>query len=253
MFRTHPGEAALYDIPAGRLARVTHALEHLSHYGDAVIAPTEYGDLVAIAEGWTDERRAERLAAAAGADIAYSENWTTCDNCGILVYTDLNLMGGGLIWVSDCGIACRHCLESDEEIAHAHIEYAANAQENDRHAAPAYLEVDPVDYGYQELIRFKDVPGPVLMPAYTGAVIAQAHPRGRSWRSPGYYDSHALYVPVDDQTGLAAMPDGYSLDGNTWTAPDNTPAGGQADTPAAAILAAWTHYLWTYHLEGSQA
>lgn len=253
MFRTHPAESARDAIPAARLARVTHALEHVSRYGDAVIAPNVYGELIAVAEGWTDEPRADRLAAAAGARAYYSEEWTTCDNCGIYTPVDNNYTDGNLIWLSDCEIACRHCLENDQEIAHAYIENAARAQENDRHAAPAYLEIDPAAYGYVELIRFENVPGPVLMPAYTGAVIAQAHPRGRSWRSPGYHDSHALYVPVDDATGLAVMPDGYDLDGSTWTAPDNTPAGGQADTPAAAILAAWTHYLWTYHTEGSQA
>lgn len=238
MFRMHPGESARDEIPAARLDRVQNALEHVSRYGDAVIAPNVYGELIAISEGWTDERRAERLAAAAGAEIAYSESWTTCDNCGIYTPVDTNCAGGGLIWLSDCEVACRHCLETDAGIAHAHIENAARAQESDRYAAPAYLEVDPVEYGYAELIRFENVPGPVLMPAGTGAVIAQAQPRGRSWRDPSYYDSHALYVPVDDATGLPAMPDG-----NAWTAPDNTPAGGQADTPAAAIQAAWTHYL----------
>lgn len=243
--RYHPAEATAYEGTApARLDRVQNALSHLAEYGDACIVPTEHGELIAIAERWTDERRAERIAAAAGAELRWHDQYTGCDNCGIYIESDPNFSDHGLIWISECEVICRHCLETVPGMAAAQLEELARRQQYDHCAVPGYAEADPTQHGYIEVTcyRYADHLPQDALPWQSGAFVAQAFGKFSAY---GHYDRYALYVPEQpDNEGHAALPPAYGVQaaGDQWMVTRNgeaIPGLDDYDSQAAAIAAAW--------------
>lgn len=243
--RYHPSEAAAYEgaTPA-RIDRVQNALSHLAEYGDAYIVPTEHGELIAIAERWTDERRAERIAAAAGADLRWHDQYIGCDNCGIYIELDPHLSDHGLIWISECEVICRHCLETVPGMAVSQLEELARRQQYDHYAVPGYAETDPTQHGYIEVASYRyaaDLPQDT-MPWQSGAFVAQAFGKFSIY---GHHDRYALYAPEQpDNEGYAVLPPAYDVQaaGDQWAVTyegEIIPGLDDYSTQAEAIAAAW--------------
>lgn len=240
--RTHPAEAALNNIPAARLDRVQNALSCLAQYGDVYIVPTESGELIAVAEGWQDERRAERIAAAAGANLGWHENYVSCDNCGVYIEVNPHFADGDLIWIGECAPVCRHCLEAVPGMVTAQLEELARQQQYSHYEAPGYAVEDPAQHGYVEVRCYRyssDLPQ-CEMPWQSGAFVAQAFGKFSKY---GQHDRYALYVPARPN-GQAATPPAYDvqvISGQWAVMRGGEPIAGLTDygTEAEAIAAAW--------------
>ena len=86
-----------------------------------------------------------------GIEIKWSDEWTTCDECGKLVRTSPDSYGWKRSYVlTDDGVTCHECVTADE----TRIEETLRALEgNDREYST--LDVDPEEYGY---VKVNDEP-----------------------------------------------------------------------------------------------